>query len=366
MPPALGATPAATAGASGIPSYMDILGQVMGQQAPQFNSSMLSSLFPQQGNAINAFTSAENQANQANLTRRNQAAGLINQQYQNDQNQGASQKQDVAQQLQQTLGSQKQDAINRGLNNSTVVNNLASGATREANRQDQRIDEGVTGMQNSALGSLANLLTSQTDQAPNMNSFASLLSQAAQQQAQRNAPRATGTNIIQSPNAGPGANSVFGGGAGATAGGVNAAGQRNPNQLMRGTNTNQPSVDQSLPGMPGTSTDDDSGNAGGMGGGGDPNAVLSGGGDLSDFFGSLFDGMGGDMGGLQGYGDMLGGTSGASAASAPASQPAAQGQQSTPNMWDQMNMWKSKGLPPGTVQFDSAGNPTDAQGNSLA
>lgn len=114
------------------------------------------------GGLINQMFDAQQQANAANSQRFNIAAGLLSKQ-------GTAAKADVAQQASKSSADMNQGLMNRGLYNTTVFSPLQAGITREANRQNEKIDE-------STAGGLANLIGERNDQGPNMGLLSSLLS----------------------------------------------------------------------------------------------------------------------------------------------------------------------------------------------
>lgn len=141
-------------------SYLDqVLQQLQGLPAPKAMS--VSGNTPNSG-LINQLFSAQNQANAANTQRFNISAGLLT-------TQGQAAKTDVAQQAAKSTADMNQGLMNRGLYNTSTFAPLQQGITREANRQNESIDEQTA-------GGLASLIGQRNDNGPN----ASLISQLLQ------------------------------------------------------------------------------------------------------------------------------------------------------------------------------------------
>lgn len=167
---------------------------------PSILQSILGSLTPTKlqqqpgmsSSPINQFIGQENSANAANAQRGQGILQLLS-------GQGTAQLAQNQQGYQNQLGQINQDAVSKGLNNTTVVPNLQQGAQNWLNQSNQQVNE------NTAMN-VANMANSFTQQAPNMGLLSSLLGQG-------------GGSAIRPPAAAPGVinpSSMLDGGGGST------------------------------------------------------------------------------------------------------------------------------------------------------
>jgi hypothetical protein len=110
-------------------------------------------------------TQAVNNANNASTTQRNQVLSLIA-------GGGGDAKADAKDVYDKTVANNAQDAINRGLNNSTVASTMNAGAQRALARENQRVDE-------STADRAAGVIERQSMNGPDVGQFASLFRDAA-------------------------------------------------------------------------------------------------------------------------------------------------------------------------------------------
>lgn len=196
---------------------------------------------------INNLTSYQNQANDANAQRYGQALGvmgqgqdsansLYNQARSDISNIGNQQLGRIQTNLQNQLGSVSQNAVNRGLNNSTIADTMTYMPQRQAADAQQGVaemqsqlysglDTGQAGSQTGYANSIASLIGSRNDQAPSIGQYAGLMQGAAAGN-MGNGFHMSGS--VQGPGGG-GMSSDFmkgqgGGSGGASAGGAGGAG----------------------------------------------------------------------------------------------------------------------------------------------
>lgn len=226
-----------------------------GTVAPTFNGINLASPAPKPlpavsgafniTDAINQAQTGQNQANAANALRYNQGLSVlgsgmdqsrnfISQALQASQGLGQTAYSRIGEQEQSRIGGAQQDAISRGLNNTTIAMTMQAGAQRDAERARQDVDEQVanrriginlqaSGNERSGAGEIANFIAGRNDLAPSLGEYAGLVQGAA---SDASGAQRTGS-VIRGGSSGGGAlgtGGLLGGNFGGSSGGLSSGG----------------------------------------------------------------------------------------------------------------------------------------------
>lgn len=173
-----------------------------------------------------AVQSSQNQANQANQARYNQglgvltggansAQGYISQALANSNKIGQAARTRVGQNLQNAQGSTTQSAVSRGIGNTTILDALQRGNSKDAENANQQIDEQIAdrasnlnlqqaNQSNQGANSIAGFIAARNDNGPDLSTYANLARAAA---GSTQGAKASGTTINAPPSYG-----TFGGG----------------------------------------------------------------------------------------------------------------------------------------------------------
>lgn len=149
------------------PAPSPLTGQPTAPAEPTFNNPAYgapNATGPYAG-AINSFQEAQNRANAANETRYQGTLATL-------EGQGQSAKTDIARGGQQERGGITQDAINRGLYSTSVLDSLKGESYGREARQSAAVDESVANQR-------AGVMERRTDQGPDAGFYANLISQQA-------------------------------------------------------------------------------------------------------------------------------------------------------------------------------------------
>lgn len=157
----------------------------------------------QAGDPTSLFTTASNNANQANDTRYRQSLGLLA-------GQGQSSRAEINRSYGEGVGADKASLVGRGLYNTSVLDSLSAQRGRNRDQQLQSVDESVASRMSDVVGS-------RYDNGPDMGAFAQLMQQQAAAKAQTLANGRT-SSLTFGPK-GTGFNGAFGGGGGGGSGG---------------------------------------------------------------------------------------------------------------------------------------------------
>lgn len=180
-----------------------------------------------------AVQSSTNQANAANNQRYTQGLGVLAGGYTSAQNNtsalGKSELGDIQTQLQNANGQSNQDAVNRGLGNTTIRNAMLSMNQQTANKATTGVNESVANLQNGlytgGAGAISNFIAGRNDVAPDINSYASLLQNAQLANLKPNTATVQNGSINDPIKIGGGTSTGYQGGsiAGALGGGASGA-----------------------------------------------------------------------------------------------------------------------------------------------
>lgn len=195
---------------SAFPGFLqNTIGQIQGEQwspvaGPKTDNPL-----------VRFYIDAMNRANEANLMRYKQAAGVL-------EGQGTATKTDISRATESGFAQDTQSLIDRGLYNTSTLDASRRRRDEMKMRENQRVDESVAGR-------MGDLIASRTDQGPDLNALTQLLlglgqGQGLQQSQGRAYSRTTSPSL---PNMAVGGNmggAAAGGGGGGGSGGNSIGG----------------------------------------------------------------------------------------------------------------------------------------------